>query len=45
MSRPTRTEQRRARRALIVQAVLVLTALVVVSLTGRGRHTPPRDDR
>lgn len=43
MSRPTRAEQRRARRALFVQGVTILLALVVVSVTGRGRTTPAGD--
>ncbi len=37
MSRPTRAEQRRARRALLAQGVTVLLALVVVSITTRWR--------
>ncbi|EHR62202.1 hypothetical protein [Saccharomonospora cyanea] len=41
MSRPTRAEQRRARRALLTQGVTVLLALVVVSITTRWRPERP----
>ncbi|WP_198283505.1 hypothetical protein [Saccharomonospora glauca] len=44
MSRPTRAEQRRARRALLAQSVMVLLALVVVSLTSR-RHAEQSPER
>ncbi|WP_167305333.1 hypothetical protein [Saccharomonospora piscinae] len=37
MSRPSRIEQRRARRALFAQAATVVLALVVVSAATRRR--------
>ncbi|KHF43645.1 hypothetical protein [Saccharomonospora viridis] len=42
MSRPTRAEQRRARWALLTQAVTVLLALAAVSMTRRPEDARPQ---
>lgn len=38
MSRPTRAEQRRARKALLTQGLTVLLALMVATVKARSRH-------
>ncbi|CAM3173690.1 hypothetical protein SAXI111661_21360 [Saccharomonospora xinjiangensis] len=43
MSRPTRAEQRRARKALLTQGLTVLLALMVATVKARSRPCHHRD--
>ncbi|MEY7973783.1 hypothetical protein AB8O38_17440 [Saccharomonospora xinjiangensis] len=43
MSRPTRAEQRRARKALLTQGLTVLLALMVATVRARSRTCHHRD--